>query len=229
MYEFRKCVDRYQGNHQVKSFSCFNQYLCMAFAQLTYREGLRDIEACLRSRREKLYHLGIRGHVSRSTLADANEHRDWRVYADLARVVFEPGAFYVMDRAYVHFERLFRLNQTGAFFVTRAEKKTQYRRQYSRPVDRSIGLRADQTIRLTGETTQHTYPAALRCVRYYDAANDKRFTFLTNNFLLPAFTIAKCVNSALRLDSISGSKISSKANFAVALLASVNTGNLFFR
>ena len=279
--DFQACVTRYEADRRLRRFSCWDQWLCMAFAQLTHRESLRDIEACLRAVPSKLYHLGIRGHVSRSTLADANEHRDWRVYADLARVligiarplyanepfgmdldetvyaldattvdvsislcpwapyarsrgavkihtlldlrgniptfidithgrcndlrvldqlVFEPGAFYVMDRAYVHFERLFRLNQTGAFFVTRAEKKTQYRRQYSRPVDRSIGLRADQTIRLTGVTTRHTYPAALRCVRYYDAATDKRFTFLTNNFLLPAFTIAQLYRSRWNIE-----------------------------
>jgi hypothetical protein len=253
----------------------------MAFAQLTHRESLRDIEACLRAVASKLYHLGIRGHVSRSTLADANEHRDWRVYADLAQVligiarplyadepfgveldetvyaldattidvsislcpwapyarsrgavklhtlldlrgsiptfidithgrcndvrvldqlVYEPGAFYVMDRGYVHFERLFRLHQSGAFFVTRAEKRTRYRRQYSRPVDRSTGLRADQTIRLTGTKTQHTYPTALRCVRYYDAATKKRFTFLTNNFLLPATTIAQLYQSRWNIE-----------------------------
>ena len=279
--DFQECVTRYEAGRKLRRFSCWDQWLCMAFAQLTHRESLRDIEACLRAVPSKLYHLGIRGHVSRSTLADANEHRDWRVYADLARVligiarplyanepfgmdldeivyaldattvdvsislcpwapyarsrgavkihtlldlrgniptfidithgrcndlrvldqlVFEPGAFYVMDRAYVHFERLFRLNQTGAFFVTRAEKKTQYRRQYSRPVDRSVGLRADQTIRLTGVTTRHTYPAALRCVRYYDAATDKRFTFLTNNFLLPAFTIAQLYRSRWNIE-----------------------------
>jgi hypothetical protein len=279
--DFQECVTRYEADRKLRRFSCWDQWLCMAFAQLTHRESLRDIEACLRAVPSKLYHLGIRGHVSRSTLADANEHRNWRVYADLARVligmarplyanepfgvdldetvyaldattvdvsislcpwapyarsrgavkihtlldlrgniptfidithgrcndlrvldelIFDPGAFYVMDRAYVHFERLFRLNQTGAFFVTRAEKKTQYRRLYSRPVDRSIGLRADQTIRLTGVTTQHTYPATLRCVHYYDAATEKRFTFLTNNFLLPAFTIAQLYRSRWNIE-----------------------------
>ena len=244
----------------------------MAFAQLTHRESLRDIEACLRAMSGKLYHLGIRGAVSRSTLADANEHRDWRVYADLAQVLIgiarplyvndpfgveldntvyaldattidvslglcpwapfqrsrgavkmntlldlrgslptfidithgrsndvavldrmrlEPGAFYVMDRGYLHFARLYRLHQTGAFYVTRADKNTQYRRQHSRPVDRQTGLRADQTIRLTGVHTQYTYPDPLRRVRYYDAATNKRFTFLTNNFLLPALLVAQ--------------------------------------
>ena len=244
----------------------------MAFAQLTHRESLRDIEACLRALPTKLYHLGIRGKVSRSTLADANEARDWHVYADLAQTLLkiarplyaddpfgaelddtvyaldattidvslglcpwapfqksrgavkmntlldlrgslptfidithgrsndmaildwmplESGAFYVMDRGYLHFERLFRLHQSGAYYVTRAEKNTQYRRQRSRPVDRQTGLRADQTIRLSGVTTRHTYPDPLRCVRYYDVATDQRFTFLTNNFLLPALLIAQ--------------------------------------
>jgi hypothetical protein len=244
----------------------------MAFAQLTHRESLRDIENCLRALSTKLYHLGIRGTVSRSTLADANEHRDWRVYSDLAQTLMkiarplyaddpfgaeldntvyaldattidvslglcpwapyqrsrgavkmntlldlrgsiptfidithgrsndvavldwmptEPGAFYVMDRGYVHFERLFRLHQSGAYYVTRAEKNTQHRRQSSRPVDRDTGLRADQTIRLMGVTTQHTYPDQLRRVSYYDAETNKRFTFLTNNFLLPALLIAQ--------------------------------------
>lgn len=253
----------------------------MAFAQLTHRESLRDIEVCLRAMGSKLYHLGIRGTVSRSTLADANECRDWRVYADLAHVLiaiarplyadepfgvdladtvyaldattidvclslspwapfqrsrgavkmhalldlrgniptfidithgrcndlavldqlaFEAGAFYVMDRGYLHFERLFRLSQSGAFFVTRADRNTQYRRQYSRPVDTQTGLRSDQTIRLTGQHSQHTYPAALRCVRYYDVTTDKRFTFLTNNFLLPALTIAQLYQSRWNIE-----------------------------
>jgi len=269
--EFQRCVARYQADRKLRRFSCWDQWLCMAFAQLTHRESLRDIEACLRALASQLYHLGIRGAVSRSTLADANENRDWRMYADLAQcllriarplyaddpfgaeldnVVYaldattidvslglcpwapfqrsrgavkmhtlldlrgslpsfidithgrsndvavldwmpvEPGAFYVMDRGYLHFKRLFRLHQAGAFYVTRAEKKTRYRRQYSRPVDRQTGLRADQTIRLTGTLTQHTYPDSLRRVRYYDAATNKQFTFLTNNFLLPAMLVA---------------------------------------
>ena len=270
--EFQRCVARYQADRKLRRFSCWDQWLCMAFAQLTHRESLRDIEACLRALASQLYHLGIRGAVSRSTLADANENRDWRMYADLAQcllriarplyaddpfgaeldnVVYaldattidvslglcpwaplqrsrgavkmhtlldlrgslpsfidithgrsndvavldwmpvEPGAFYVMDRGYLHFKRLFRLHQAGAFYVTRAEKKTRYRRQYSRPVDRQTGLRADQTIRLTGTLTQHTYPDSLRRVRYYDAATNKQFTFLTNNFLLPAMLVAQ--------------------------------------
>lgn len=244
----------------------------MAFAQLTHRESLRDIETSLRAVSGKLYHLGIRGRVCRSTLAEANELRDWRVFADLAQTLigmarplyandsfgvdleqtayaldatsidvslalcpwapyarsrgavklhtlldlrgsiptfidithgrcndllvldqlhFEPGSFYVMDRGYVHFERLFRIHQSGSFFVTRAEKDTQYRRQYSRAIDRDTGLRVDQTIRLTGVHTRHTYPVSLRCVRYRDSTTKRTFTFLTNNFLLPALTIAQ--------------------------------------
>jgi hypothetical protein len=229
--EFQKCVARYAADRRLRRFSCWDQWLCMAFAQLTRRESLRDIEACLRAVGGKLYHMGIRGQVSRSTLADANEQRDWRVYADLAQVLiatarplyanepfgvelddmvyaldattidvcltlcpwapfqrsrgavklhtlldvrgnlptfiaitdgrsndmavldqicFEAGAFYIMDRGYLHFKRLFQLHRTGAFFVTRADRNTQYRRQYSHPVDRETGLRTDQTIRLTG-------------------------------------------------------------------------------
>jgi hypothetical protein len=270
--EFQRCVTRYGAARKLRRFSCWDQWLCMAFAQLTHRESLRDIEACLRAVPGKLYHLGVRGTVARSTLADANEHRDWRVYADLAqaliqiarplyadepfgaeldqtvyaldattidislslcpwapfqrsrgaiklhtlldlrgsiptfidithgrsndiavldRLPLEPGSFYVIDRGYLHFKRLYHVHQSGAFYVTRAEKNTQYRRQRSRPVDRQTGLRADQTIRLSGVTTQHTYPDPLRRVRYYDAETRKRFTFLTNNFLLPALLISQ--------------------------------------
>ncbi len=270
--EFQKCVARYRADKKLRRFSCWDQWLCMAFAQLTHRESLRDIEFCLRAVSSKLYHLGIRGHVAHSTLADANKLRDWRVYADLAKVLIEmarplyaddpfgadlentvyafdattidlslslspwaphthsrgaikmhtlldlrgsiptfiaithgrsndvaildqlrlePGAFYVMDRGYVHFKRLFAIHQSGAFFVTRTEKKTRYERQYSRSVDRGSGLRMDQTIRLTGETTKRTYPEALRCVGYRDPVTGKRFRFLTNNFLLPPLTIAQ--------------------------------------
>jgi len=269
--EFQKCVARYGADRRLRQFSCWDQWLCMAFAQLTHRESLRDIEACLRAVGGKLYHMGIRGQVSRSTLADANERRDWRVYADLAqvliaaarplyanepfgvelddmvyaldattidvcltlcpwapfqrsrgavklhtlldlrgslpafiditdgrsndmevldRICFQAGAFYVMDRGYLHFKRLFQLHQTGAFFVTRADRNTQYRRQYSHPVDRETGLRTDHTIRLTGQHTRHTYPESLRCVSYQDLVSLKQFRFLTNNFLLPAHAIA---------------------------------------
>ena len=270
--EFQTCVARYQADRYLRRFSCWDQWLCMAFAQLTHRESLRDLESCLRAVSDKLYHLGIRGDVSRSTLAHANEHRDWRVYADLAqvliavarplyaheplgaeidntvyaldsttidvclslcpwapfersrgavkmhtlldlrgniptfidvthdrshdvlaldRITFEPGAFYVMDRGYLSFGRLFRIHQTGAFFVTRALKTTRMGRQFSRPVSRDTGLRSDQTVLLTGRKTRDAYAVALRRVTYCDLPSGKRFVFLTNNFLLPALTIAQ--------------------------------------
>ena len=272
MHEFRKCVDRYNGNYHTSSFSCLDQYLCMAFAQLTYRESLRDIEACLRSRKEKLYHLGIRGRVSRSTLAEANEKRDWRMYADFCQILIsqarslyadedfgvelketayaldsttidlclslfpwasfrkhkaavkmhtlldlrgnipsfieitegtlhdvnildilipEPGSFYIMDRGYLDFERLYVLTQLLAFFVTRAKKNNKFQRIYSHPVDRTDGLRCDQTIMLVTPKSLAGYPEKLRRVKYFDADRKKQFVFLTNNFVLPALTIAK--------------------------------------
>jgi hypothetical protein len=274
--EFQTCVARYKADRHLRRFSCWDQWLCMAFAQLTHRESLRDLESCLRAVSSKLYHLGIRGEVSRSTLADANERRDWRVYADLAqkliavarplyadepfgaeldstvyaldsttidvclslcpwapfersrgavkmhtlldlrgsiptfidithgrshdvltldRIAFEPGAFYVMDRGYLSFERLFRIHQTGAFFVTRALITTQMGRQCSRPVSPATGLRSDQTVLLTGVKTRDYYPVALRRVTYCDLPTGKRFVFLTNNFLLPALTIAQLYQS----------------------------------
>jgi len=272
MYEFRKCVDRYGGNYHTSSFSCVDQYLCMSFAQLTYRESLRDIEACLRSRREKLYHLGIRGRISRSTLAEANERRDWRMYADFCQILIstarslyadedfgvelketayaldsttidlclsifpwasfrkhkaavkmhtlldlrgnipsfieitegalhdvnildilvpEPGSFYIMDRGYLDFERLYVFTQLLAFFVTRTKKNTKVRRVYSHPVDRSDGLRYDQTVMLVTPKSLTGYPEKLRRVKYFDAEREKQLVFLTNNFILPALTIAK--------------------------------------
>ena len=271
MYEFRKCVDRYSGNYHTSSFSCMDQYLCMAFAQLTYRESLRDIEACLRSRKEKLYHLGIRGRVSRSTLAEANEKRDWRMYVDFCQILIsqarslyadedfgvelketayaldsttidlclsifpwasfrkhkaavkmhtlldlrgnipsfieitagtlhdvnildilvpEPGSFYIMDRAYLDFERLYILTQFLSFFVTRAKENTRFRRIYSHPVDRANGLKCDQTIMLVTPKSLAGYPEKLRRVKYFDAEREKQLVFLTNNFVLPALTIA---------------------------------------
>jgi len=271
MYEFRKCVDRYGGNYHTSSFSCMDQYLCMAFAQLTYRESLRDIEACLRSRKEKLYHLGIRGRVSRSTLAEANEKRDWRMYVDFCQILIsqarslyanedfgvelketayaldsttidlclsifpwasfrkhkaavkmhtlldlrgnipsfieittgtlhdvnildilvpEPGSFYIMDRAYLDFERLYVLTQFLSFFVTRAKENTRFRRIYSHPVDRANGLKCDQTIMLVTPKSLAGYPEKLRRVKYFDAEREKQLVFLTNNFVLPALTIA---------------------------------------
>lgn len=270
-HEFRKCVERYAGNHRVRSFSCWDQFLCMAFAQLTFRESLRDIVACLRSQDRRLYHLGIRGTVSRSTLADANESRDWRIYADFAGVLIaearrlyghqdlgadwastvyaldstiidlcmtlfpwaryktdqhalklhtlldlrgsiptflrvtaaqvhdvkildaltpEAGAFYVMDRAYLDFERLYRWTLHGAFFVTRARKNFRFTRLISHPVDKTTGVQCDQTIALVWFYTARGYPAQLRRIRYWDAERGQRLIFLTNNFVLPAPAVA---------------------------------------
>jgi hypothetical protein len=271
LHTFRRCVAKYQGDYKVRRFSCLDQYLCMAFAQLTYRESLRDIEVCLRSQKNKLYHMGIRSNVCRSTIADANEQRDWRIYADLAYalidtardlystetfladldetvyaldsttidlclsmfpwatfrknkgaiklhtlldlrgniptfihisdgklhdvnaldlILMEPGAFYVMDRGYVDFERLAAINQASAFFVTRSKSNTKYRRVYSHPVDRSSGLICDQTITLTGTTSKKDYPGKLRRVKFHDTETDKTLVFLSNNFTLPPLKIA---------------------------------------
>jgi len=269
---FRRCVARYQGHRKVKSFSCLDQFLCMAFAQLTYRESLRDIEACLRAQCSKLYHLGIRSTVARNTLANANAVRDWRIYADFAqsliniarplyvnepfgvelkntvyaldtttidlclsvfgwapfqptkaavklhtlldlrgniptfihisdgklhevnildRLIPESGAFYIMDRGFLDFERLYRFHQTGAFFVIRARSNTQTQRRYSQPVNRSTGVICDQTIVLSGVHTPQHYPAPLRRVRFKDPESAKTLVFLTNNFSLPALTISE--------------------------------------
>jgi hypothetical protein len=272
LFQFRQCVARYNGNYKVITFTCLDQFLCMAFAQLTYRESLRDIEACLRVAKPKLYHMGIRSNVSRNTLAHANENRDWRIYADFAQVliktarelyanedfglelkqavyafdsttidlclsvfpwakfrktkaavklhtlldlrgnipvvisitngkmhdvnalddlVFEPGAIYIFDKAYVDFARLYRIHQSLAFFVTRAKSNFVFKRLYSQPVDKSTGVRADQIIMVTGFYTLMDYPERLRRIRYYDIETKKRFVFLTNNFTLPAIVIAK--------------------------------------
>ena len=272
LFQFRQCVARYNGNYKVITFTCLDQFFCMAFAQLTYRESLRDIEACLRVAKPKLYHMGIRSNVSRNTLAHANENRDWRIYADFAQVlikiarelyanedfglelknavyafdsttidlclsvfpwakfrktkaavklhtlldlrgnipvvisitngkthdvnalddlVFEPGAIYIFDKAYVDFARLYGIHQLLAFFVTRAKSNFVFRRLYSQPVDKSTGVRADQIIMVTGFYTLMDYPDKLRRIRYYDVKTKKRFVFLTNNFTLPAIVIAK--------------------------------------
>ena len=269
---FRRCVAKYDGEHKVKSFSCLDQYLCMAFAQLTFRESLRDIEACLRAQIAKLYHMGIRGRVSRSTLADANEVRDWRIYAefaqrligiarglyvdepfgvdlketvyaldsttiDLCLSVFawapfrstkaaiklhtlldlrgnipsfihisdgkwhdvnildhllpEPGAFYVMDRGYLDFARLYRFHEAGSFFVTRAKSNLKAQRRYSHPVDRRTGLICDQTVTLTVFYSRQGFEAPLRRVRFKLPETGKKLVFLTNNFALPALTITQ--------------------------------------
>jgi hypothetical protein len=271
-YDFQKCVDRYHGEYQQKSFSCWDQFLAMAFAQLTYRESLRDIEACLRSMSGKLYHMGFRGKVARSTLADANENRDWKIFADFAQVLIgiarplyvhdpigveldqslyaldsttidlclslfpwakfrkhkgavkmhtlldlhgniptfigitdgkvhdvnildeilpEPGAFYVMDRGYVDFERLYIFTLGAAFFVVRTKSNVLLQRRYSHPVDKSTGVRSDHTVILTAIDSAMAYPDPLRRVTYLDVATRKRFKFLTNNFTLPAVTIAQ--------------------------------------
>ena len=269
---FRRCVARYGGEHKVKSFSCLDQYLCMAFAQLTFRESLRDIEACLRAQRSKLYHLGIRSAVSRNTLANANAIRDWRIYADFAQSLIgiarplyvdeqfgvdlndtvyaldattidlclsvfpwapfqstkaaiklhtlldlrgniptfihisdgklhevsvldqllpEPGAFYILDRGFLDFARLYRFDQAGSFFVIRGKSNTKAQRRYSRPVDRSKGLMCDQTIVLTGAYSPLDYQAPLRRIRFKDPATAKTLVFLTNNFTLPAITVTE--------------------------------------
>ena len=273
VYEFRKCVKLYKGNYKVKSFSCWDQFLCMAFAQLTYRESLRDIQVCLRVAKNKLYHMGIRGKVSRNTLANANKVRDWRIYADFAQVLIaearklysgedfgiqldqtayaldstvidlclslfpwakfrkrkgavkmhtlldlrgsiptlviithgkvhdvnilddlplEPGAIYIMDRAYLDFARLYKFTRSSAFFVTRAKKNFKFKRlYYSRAVDKRAGVQCDQIILLKSFYPQKDYPEKLRRIRYFDAETDKRLVFLTNNFTLSARTIAK--------------------------------------
>lgn len=271
MHAFRDCVQRYQGNYKIKYFTCLDQYLCMAFAQITFRESLRDIEACLRSQKNKLYHMGIRGPISRNTLSNANKIRDWRIYADLAQALIsiarrlyinedfdveleqtayaldsstidlcltvfpwalfrqtkaaiklhtlldlrgniptfmhisdgkvhdvnildllipEPGSFYVMDRGYLDFTRLYAMNQQHAFFVIRAKSNLKFRRIYSHRYDKSSGVRCDQTIILSGFYTSKEYPEKLRRIKYHDAETDKTFVFLTNNFTLPAITIA---------------------------------------
>ena len=270
-YEFRKCVDRYKGNYKVLSFSCWDQYLCMAFAQLTYRESLRDIQACLRATQSRLYHLGIRGNVSRNTLANANQNRDWRIYADFAQIliekarklyaadsfginlnqaayaldsttidlclalfpwaefrkrkgavklhtlldlhgnipsvviittgkvhdvnildqlIIEPGAIYIMDRGYLDFTRLYKIHQASGFFITRAKTNFSRKRLYSQPVDKSSGVQCDQIIVLKGYYAKKNYPEKLRRIRYFDSKNNKTLVFLTNNFVLPATTIA---------------------------------------
>ena len=272
LHTFRRCVARYRGDRKVKDFTCLDQYLCMAFAQLTYRESLRDIEACLRAQSSKLYHMGIGSQVSRNTLSNANHVRDWRIHADFAQALIaiarrlyaeddfgvelaqtvyaldsttidlclsvfpwakfqktkaaiklhtlldlrgpipsfihitdgkgadvhvldllipEPGAFYVMDRGYIDFGRLFALHQAGAFFVIRARANTRFRRLYSRPSDRAAGLLCDQIIVLDGVYSGTTYPEKLRRIRYRDAETEKTLVFLTNNFALPAAVIAQ--------------------------------------
>ena len=270
--EFQKCVARYDGDRHHRSLSCWDQYLAMAFAQFTYRESLRDIEACLRSLSGKLYHMGFRSRIVRSTLADANETHDWRLFADFAQhligvarplpaedpmgvdldhslyaldsttidlclalfpwakfrhhkgavkmhtlldlhgniptfisitdgkvhdinildeILPEAGAFYVMDRAYIDFERLYGFTVSSAFFVVRTKANVLLQRRYSRPVDKAVGLRSDHTVILTAIESAKVYPDALRRVSYFDAETNQRLRFLTNNFALPALTITQ--------------------------------------
>jgi len=272
LHEFRKCVRRYHGDYKVRKFTCLDQFFCLAFAQLTYRESLRDIVSCLRTMKRRLYHMGIRGRISRNNLANANEARDWRIYADFAQVLIaearrlyrdediglelkntvyafdsttidlclslfpwarfrkrkgaiklhtlldlrgsipsfihmtegrmhdvrilddlplEPGSFYILDRGYLDFSRLYTLHQHRVFFVIRAKSNLQSRRIYSRAVDKTMDLISDQTIALTGPKSKTDYPEHLRRVRFYDRKNNRRLTFLTNNFLQPALTIAQ--------------------------------------
>jgi len=269
--EFQKCVARHHGDSNFRGFSCWDQLLAMAFAQLTYRESLRDIESCLRALPSKLYHMGFRGKVSRSTLADANESHDWRIFADFAQgliatarplhacdlmgvdlhqslyaldsttidlclslfpwakfrqrkaavkmhtlldlhgniptfvrvtsgavhdvnvldeIMPEAGAFYVMDRAYIDFQRLFVFTLSSAFFVVRTKSNVLLERRYSHPVDKGTGVLSDQTVILSSAESATAYPDPLRKVSYFDAERNKRLKFLTNNFTLPARTIA---------------------------------------
>jgi hypothetical protein len=279
--EFHRCVERYGGDARVRRFTCWDHFLTLAFAQLTYRESLRDIEACLRARPGKLYHMGIRARVSRNTLAVANEKRDWRIYADFAQVLIhearqlyggesfgvdleqtvyaldsttidlclslfpwahfrstkgaiklhtlldlrgsipsfvqitdgsvhdvnildqlipEPGSMYVMDRGYVDFQRLHTFTRFGASFVIRAKRNLQFQRRYSHSVDRSTGLVCDQTVVLTTLRSVEGYPDLLRRIRYKDAETGKTLVFLSNNFALPALTIAELYRSRWQIE-----------------------------
>jgi hypothetical protein len=280
-HEFQKCVDRYHGNRKVRSFSCLDQFLCMAFAQLTYREGLRDIEACLGSFKNKLYHVGIRGRVARATLADANQERDWRIYADFTQVLIkaaqplyanddfavdlnqaayaldstiidlclslfpwarfrstksgiklhtllnlkgnipafacisnasvhdvhlldilplEPGSFYMLDRGYTDFDRLSRLTENLSFFVIRAKSNFNFYRRYSSVVNKSLGLRLDQTVVLADPIKFKEYPHPLRRIGFVDATTQKHLVFLTNNFALPALSICQLYKSRWQVE-----------------------------
>jgi hypothetical protein len=279
--QFRRCVRRYDGDHKVKSFSCWNQFLCMAFGQLTFRDSLRDVVTCLRSRQDQLYHLGIRGQIAHSTLADANRERDWRIYFDLAQhlirrarllyqneatgvdleqtvyaldsttidlclslfpwasfrrtkaaiklhtlldlrgsiptfisisngkkadvrildeLVLEAGSFYVMDRGYVDFRRLYSFVLASAFFVTRSKSGLQFNRLESRPVELSTGVRSDQIVWLRNPTSIQHYPDKLRRIHYVDLDSNKSLVFLTNNFELPASTIARLYKSRWKVE-----------------------------
>jgi hypothetical protein len=279
--KFHQCVNRYSGNRRIRSFTCYNQFLCMAFAQLAYRESLRDIECCLRAMQEKLYHMGIRSKVSRSTLADANEIRDWQIYSDFAQVLIhearrlyidddfglelketvyaldsstidlclsvfpwarfrktkaavklhtlldlrgdiptfiwitdgkvhdvnildhlipEPGAIYIMDRAYLDFQRLYQMHQNSAVFVIRSKTNTGLRRIYSHEVDKTTGVRCDQTVVPEGFYSKKDYPEKLRRIKYFDAEKSRSLVFLTNQFILPAQTVAELYRYRWRVE-----------------------------
>ena len=281
-YEFNKCVDKYNGNHKVKTFTCWEQFIVMSFAQLTYRESLRDIEACLQAISDKLYHCGVKSKVVKSTLADANESRDWRIYADFAQkliiearglykddnefnieideiayaldsttidlclslfpwakfrkkkgavkmhtlldlrgsiptfieitdgkvhdinildlLLIEPGSVYIMDRAYVDFERLYDMHQAKAYFVTREKHNINFRRLYSRTVDKKKGFKCDQIIVLTGYYTSKKYPDKLRRIKYYDDELGKNLVFLTNNFTYSSEIIAQLYKERWKIE-----------------------------
>ena len=281
-YQFDKIVDKYKGDFRTRSFSCWDQFLTMCFAQLTYRDSLRDIEACLNAQPQKLYHMGIKGHVNRTNLSNANENRDWRIYAEFAQIlihkarrlykddndfsielentvyafdsttiklclalftwarfrkkvgavklhtlldlrgsiptfiaitdgkvhdvnildILEPenNAFYVMDRGYIDFERLYKINQASAFFVVRAKKNFKFRRLYSNQVDKSLGLRCDQIIKLSGYHPAKHYPDKLRRIKYFDKEKNKLLVFLTNNFEFSASTIADLYKNRWKIE-----------------------------
>ena len=280
-WDFRACVARHDGNYRMRRFSCFDQFVVMAFAQLTFRESLRDIETCLRAQAPKLYHVGLRGSVARATLADANERRPWQIWADLAQVLIhearglyaeegfglrlrnsvyafdtttidlcltlfpwcqfrrrksavklhtlldlrgsipcfvaitsgathevnlldalplEPGSYYLIDRGFVDFVRLYRFTQEHAFFVTRSKGNMDYCVRESRPIDVTTGLRADQSIRLTGPLTRRKYPDLLRRVSFADLETARRYVFLSNNFTLAAQTICRLYKCRWRVE-----------------------------
>ncbi|MCK4446343.1 MAG: IS4 family transposase [Candidatus Marinimicrobia bacterium] len=281
-YNFDKCVKRYNGNYRTRNFRCWDQFLCMSFAQSSHRESLRDIDACLNSQPNKLYHMGIRGNMSISNLFHANEKRDWRIYADYAQVLIskarvlyhddsdflldlnntiyaldsttidlclslfpwakfrkhkaaiklhtlldllgsipsfieittglihdvnildilipEPGSYYIIDRGYLDYERLYRLHQDKAFFVNRAKKNLKFRRLYSNPVDKTKGLRCDQIVKLTGYKSSHFYPDKLRRVKFYDEENDRYLVFLSNNFNVSTLTIAELYRNRWKIE-----------------------------
>jgi len=281
-YEFDKRVIKYKGNYRIRQFSCWDQFLCMSFAQLTYRESLRDIEACLNAQPNKLYHMGIKGNVTRTNLAHANWKRDWRIYAEFAQVLIsharklyqddpdfivdldntiyaldsttidlclslfpwakfrknkgavklhtlldiqgsipvfieitsglvhdvnildvlipEPGSFYIMDRGYLDFERLYRIKENFGYFIIRAKKNMKFHRTQSKKVDKSTGLRCDQVIRLSGFNTRKSYPDKLRRVKYHDSQTDKILVFLTNNFDIPALTVAELYRNRWKVE-----------------------------